>query len=378
MENIQILDNSTVHRLLINLSKEQAIGFRDIVEQTFENFSVGNERQYQPMPSGVQRENGQNALFRPFTSDESVGTKITVDPVPLPDGTRRPLHGVIVLCDGTGNPTGILGGEEVTGYRTSMNAMVPFSWRKTVEKIVVFGTGMQALWHTRLILTLRGAEVKSITYVNPGRKDDVDSIIAKVSSENSTLWKSSCVFDGIHDALTTSTYQQKIAALLSKADCIFCTTPSKTPLFAEKHLTQGRQQGRKPFVCAIGSWQAEMIEVDPSVLHGAIAASDGYNPMTGEPRGAVLVDDREFGLRNCGELVKSQIPAGDIVEIGEIIALRNGKAKPELLNTENSRKAKANEFISEGFVVYKSVGVSLTDLTVSNAILALSRRQHHL
>ena len=152
------------------------------------------------MPSSVQRENGQNALLRPFTSDDSVGIKTTVDPVPLPDGSRRPLHGVIVLCDGTGNPTGILGGEEVTGYRTSMNAMVLFSWQKTVEKIVIFGTGMQALWHTRLILTLRGADVKSITYVNPGRKDDVNKINAIVSNENSTLWKSSCVFDGINDS----------------------------------------------------------------------------------------------------------------------------------------------------------------------------------
>lgn len=376
MANIQILDNSTINQLLINLSKEEAIGFRTIVEQTFEDFSIGNERQYQPMPSTVQRENGQHTLFRPFTSDGSVGTKITVEPAPKPDGSRDPLHGVIVLCDGTGNPTGLLGGEEVTGYRTSMNAMVPFSWRKNVEKILIFGTGVQAIWHTRLILTLRGTEVKSITYVNPGRKNDVDRVVAKVSSENSTLWRSSCTFHGIYDHPTSSTYQQKITASLRDADCIFCTTPSKTPLFAAEHLIHRREQGHQPFVCAIGSWQPEMIEVDPSVLYSAIAAPNAYNPMTGESRGVVLVDDRDFGLEHCGELVKSKVGAGDIVELGEIIALRKAKAKQNLLNTEHVRKV--DEFISEGFVVYKSVGVSLTDLTVSNAILGLSRRQHRL
>lgn len=121
-----------------------------------------------------------------------------------------------------------------------------------------------------------------------------------------------------------------------------------------------------------------MIDVYPSVLYSAIATQNAYNPMTGEPRGVVLVDDRAFWLRDCGELVKTQIPTADVLETGEIIALRNGRAKPEPLNAEHTRKVKANRFISEGFVFYKSVGVSLTDLTVSNAILALSKRQHHL
>jgi len=50
-----------------------------------------------------------------------------------------------VLCDGKGNPIGVLSAEEVIGYRTSMDAMVPFSWRKHVDNIVVFESGMQAL-----------------------------------------------------------------------------------------------------------------------------------------------------------------------------------------------------------------------------------------
>jgi ornithine cyclodeaminase/alanine dehydrogenase-like protein (mu-crystallin family) len=51
---------------------------------------------------------------------------------------------------------------------------------ETVENIVIFGGGMEALWHARLILTLRGFEVKTITFVNPS-KERVDKLIETVS-----------------------------------------------------------------------------------------------------------------------------------------------------------------------------------------------------
>ncbi|EYE95569.1 NAD(P)-binding protein [Aspergillus ruber CBS 135680] len=371
MANVQVLDNPTIHDLLINLSLEETIVFRKILEQTFEDVSVGGERQYQPMPSVANRANGQNTLFRPFTSDSSIGAKITVEPAPASDGTKDPLHGIIVLTDGKGNPTAILSSEEVTGYRTSMNAMVPFSWRKHVDNILVFGGGMQALWHTRLILALRGSEVKNITYASP-IKDHVNKLIATVTKENQSRWNSNASFHFIDT--TATNYQRDLQALLKITDAVFCTTPSQIPLFPASYLTQGRS--RQPFISAIGSWQPQMVELEHALLHHAISANDGYNPVTGEIRGVVLTDDRDFALQNCGELVNSGIPAKDVVELGEIIALKKCK---EI--SKQDQIDKAIKFISEGFVAYKSIGVSLTDLTVSNAILELAKnkqRQQHL
>ena len=365
MANIQVLDNPAVHNLLINLSQDEAITLRQIVEQTFEDFSVGGERQYQPMPSVANRANGQNTLFRPFTSDSSIGTKITVEPAPGPDGKKDPLHGIVVLCDGKGNPTGILSSEEVTGYRTSMNAMVPFSWRKHVDHVVIFGGSMQALWHTRLILTLRGLEVKSITYANPF-KEQVDKLVATVSQENQTRWKSRCSFHFLDT--TASSFEREIQTLLGRVDCVFCTTPSKKPLFPATFLTQRKSSSRQPFISAIGSWQPDMLELDHALLHHGISTSDGYNPVTGEAKGVAMTDDRDFALQNCGELVNSGIAAKDVVELGEVIALR--KRSKNSNHTE-----KTSRFISEGFVVYKSIGVSMTDLTVSNAILELFQKK---
>lgn len=367
MADIKFFDNPAIYDVLINLSQSEAIGFRDIVEKTFEDVSVGGERQYQPMPSVSNRANGQNTLFRPFTSDSSVGTKITVEPAPNPDGTKEALHGTIILTDGIGIPTAVLSSEEVTGYRTSMNVMVPFSWRKHVENIVIFGGGMQALWHTRLILTLRGPEVKSITYANPV-EEQVTKLIATINKEKQGRWTTSASFHFLNT--TASSYQAELQALLKTADAVFCTTPSRKPLFPASYLTQGRT--RQPFISAIGSWLPEMWELDHGLLHHAISGADGYNPVSGERRGVVLTDDRDFALQNCGELVNSGIAAKDVVELGEIISLQKDKSSAKIEQTA--------KFISEGFVAYKSIGVSLTDLTVSNGILELlkNKRREHL
>ncbi|KAE8379837.1 hypothetical protein BDV26DRAFT_258658 [Aspergillus bertholletiae] len=368
MSEIRILDNSAIHGLLINLSKAETVGFRQVVERTFEDFSANGERPYQPMPSVANRPNGQNTLFRPFTSDTGIGTKITVEPAPRPDGKKDPLHGVIVLCDGKGNPKGLLSSEEVTGYRTSMNVMVPFSWRKHVGDIIIFGSGMQALWHTRLILMLRGSEVRSITYVSPMR-DQAQQLIATVSTENSARWKSNCSFAVIDN--NSPDFQQQLELGLRNVDCIFCTTPSKKPLFPASYVAN--RGSRQPLISAIGSWQADMIELDPQLLNLAVAPNAGYNFLTGKDDGVILVDDRDFALTNSGELVKSRTNAKDVIELGEILALRSGKLSPESMR--EMAVEKTDRFVAEGLVIYKSVGVSLTDLTVSDAILKLSRER---
>lgn len=54
MSDVRVLDNSTLRDLLLNQSKEETIGFRNIAEKTFEDFSTSGERQYQPGPSVIR------------------------------------------------------------------------------------------------------------------------------------------------------------------------------------------------------------------------------------------------------------------------------------------------------------------------------------
>lgn len=115
------------------------------------------------------------------------------------------------------------------------------------------------------------------------------------------------------------------------------------------------------------------MELDPALLHHAVASESGYNPASGDTSGVVLVDDRDYALQNSGKVVQSKLSASEMVELGQIVALRSGKAQP--LNHEHIDRT--NAFISQGFVVYKSIGVGLTDLTAANVTLALKRKQQH-
>jgi ornithine cyclodeaminase/alanine dehydrogenase-like protein (mu-crystallin family) len=198
-------------------------------------------------------------------------------------------------------------------------------------------------------------------------------LIETVSQENDARWESDCSFHFIDT--TASDFQQQIQSRLSDIDCVFCTTPSREALFPASYLTKRNSNGRQPFISAIGSWQSDMLELDPALLHHAIASETGYNPASGYSSGVVLVDDRDYALHNSGEVVQSKVTANDMVELGQIVALRSGKTKP--LNSQHITQT--NAFISQGFVVYKSIGVGLTDLTAANATLALrKKKQHHL
>lgn len=372
MTTIQHLRNDEIHELLISLNKDEVTNIKHAMEKTFEDFSVGGERPRQPDPCSSNRPDGRRILYRGFSSDLSVGAKIVVESPVGPDGVKNPLRGIVVLMDGLGVPKSIMDAEEVTGYRTSMNAMVPFSWRKNVGQIVIFGTGMQALWHSRLIIQLKGSEVSRITYVS-GSKSRALDIIATISAENQARWEAPVSFDFLVTTTSSSgsdggeNKEDNITTLLNTADCVFCTTPSTSPLFKANQIGQRLEAdaSRKPLISAVGSWQADMIELDPELLRLVVNSSDRYNPQSGASRGALLVDDRDFAMESTGELVRSKCASSDVVELGYIIAMLNGSVQSV---DGDGGIERTRHMISEGFVIYKSIGVSTTDLAMCNAI----------
>ncbi|KAL6231948.1 hypothetical protein BDW75DRAFT_243446 [Aspergillus navahoensis] len=114
MAFIRVLDNSTIHNLLINLSRQETLNFLHIFEQTLLEFH--NKRM--SLPAYTQR--GQPAQWpeyslSPFTSTPNIGAKIIIDPGPDASGKIDPQSGVIVLCDEKGVPSDVLSAGEVTG-----------------------------------------------------------------------------------------------------------------------------------------------------------------------------------------------------------------------------------------------------------------------
>lgn len=366
-----ILGDGEIRNLLLTLSKPEIFTFKTALENVLIDFSVGGEGQYQPTPDFVNRPEGQKTLFRTFTSPDGVGTKIVVTPAPIKDENgntvNRPLGGLLSLCDSAGVPTGILNAAEPTGYRTTLSALIPWTWRKCTKNIVVFGAGKQGLWHTRLALALRGDEIKKITIVNRsvGRARD---LVKQVTEENEKYWKSEAKLDVLDPA--QSDYDEALASFLGSADAVFCTVGSTSPLFQLKQILGDGSRSRLPFVGAIGSWQPDMIELDPEMLHYAASRDDSYSPRGA--KGSILVDDLEEALVKSGEVIQSGLKEDSLLQVGEILDWLDNKSerKPE------GGIAKLKTWISEGFVVYKGIGVSVTDIAAGNAILELARKRN--
>jgi ornithine cyclodeaminase/alanine dehydrogenase-like protein (mu-crystallin family) len=278
MAKFTVLGDAVIKSLLLDLSKEEIQLFQTELEDCLIAYSRGRERQYQPSPGIINRPDLRKVLFRPFTSPETVGTKIFVHPAPTSEASdscreqiegatprkenqQLPPHGLVVLCDKSGNPTCFLNAEEVTGYRTSISAMIPYMMRRRTRNIIVFGAGRQALWHSRLALALRGPEIMSITIANRSEAR-AQELIQTLKEENQLRWRSPCTFSFLTSSQSAA--EEELQFLLAEADVIFCTVPSQQPLFSLESLALDERQGRYPLISAVGSWQANMIEVDPA------------------------------------------------------------------------------------------------------------------
>lgn len=362
MTTCTILDRKTVHQILTNLSKEDNYTFRNELAESLVQFSISGEREYQPEPTAVNRPDGRKILFRPFTSQNGPGIKIIVDPLAVrtfpqpPESTikteKPTLHGVLVLCDENGLPTGLINADEITGYRTSLSVMIPYLWRTRTANIVVFGAGKQALWHIRLALVFRGAEIQRITIVNRSQERS-HSLVAAIQRENQRQWQYAVEFNII--GADQPDNESTIRRALDVADVIFCTTPSERPLFPAGFIAVEK---RGCFISGVGSWQANMTEIDPILLRAA--ANSNLS-------GAVIVDDRQGAYKSSGEIIQSNLQDEQILELGDLINLSS--LSPDEFSGKMSRR------LADGLVIYKSVGVSMTDLATGNTLLSLARRQ---
>ncbi|ETS74136.1 hypothetical protein PFICI_14002 [Pestalotiopsis fici W106-1] len=374
MADLNILGNSQVHDLLIGLSRSDIQSIKNEIGESLIQFSTGPEEAYQPEPGIVVRPDGQKVLFRPFTSVERVGVKVIVEPpsrsASAPANLQTlggqpsalaPIRGLLAVCDKDGRAVGVINAEEVTGYRTSLSAMIMYMERLKTDNIVVFGAGMQALWHIRLALALRGDEIKRIHVINrsPSR---AEATVKKLREENQHRWKSCAKIDFL--ASTHKKYESELERLTGEADAIFCTIPSGKPHFPASYIKLDETNTKGPYISAIGSWQPGMIELDPSLMRRAAEASIRYH-LPGHPEGAVIVDDRKCCLLHTDELIQSKLHGRQTIAVGEILQMK-----------QRASGCSMDAWLKEGFVIYKSVGVGVTDLAAGNAILSLAAKHH--
>ena len=349
-----ILSDNDVKAILSSLSREDVSKVADDFIQSLVQYSCHNEAQYQPERAVIKR-GDHSSLFMPATTPGHIGVKIVgISPAkpPSPDEKPKPgLQATLTVCDAGGKAVGVLNAAEITAFRTALGSILLYRLRKRTENIVVFGAGAQARWHIRLALILRGDEIKKITIINRG-KARTDELVAGLKETGVPS----------HVALEVKQEEQSLEDLLVEADVVFCGVPSTTPLFPASYLTSEEARQKTRYISAIGSYRLDMQEIDPELLK-IIADPQGlFKDQVYQ--GKVAVDSAEGCLVESGELDRAEIRKDGMLEVGKIQELRESGSSDGL-----------KEWLEDGFVVYKSVGVGIMDIAIGSKLLALAKEK---
>ncbi|KAF5678617.1 hypothetical protein FHETE_1169 [Fusarium heterosporum] len=351
-----VLSDSNVSHILDTLSPSDVTDLANALENALIQYSCNNEQKYQPHRAVVDRD-GQVSLFMPGTTSQLLGVKIVgITPTEKLKPSEAGLKSVLTLCDARGDAIGTLNAAALTAFRTSLGSMLAYRFRQNTENIVVFGAGKQALWHIRLALLLKEKAIKSVTIVNRS-EERTQQLIESLRSNEASPWPSHITlqpFDpkGDRDAALES--------LVVDADVLFFTTPSTQPLFPAVYLTSEKAMKKTRYLAAIGSYRLDMQEIDPELLKQVVNpegpfVSVGYS-------GSVAVDSRDGCLQEAGELVKAEVPTDKMLEVGQLFQTKNAENPGDL-----------NKWLESGFVIYKSVGTGVMDLSIGQELLRLAR-----
>ncbi|CAZ81541.1 unnamed protein product [Tuber melanosporum] len=266
-------------------------------------------------------------------------TSIKSVTLPTPPAPPSPPNGVITLQDAAGRLLAVLNAEEITAFRTACVSIALLLGRirygLAVKKAVVFSTGKQAEWISRLLLKLCPTLGRlSIIGREGNSPEKMEAFVGKfrggVESGTRVGWKT---YGGGID--------QDVQDELHEADAIFCCTPSRVELFPVEFLTDEKER----YISLIGSYKPHMKELSPGYLRRESVT--------------VVVDSVEACLVEAGEVIQAGLKAEDLMDIGSVVSdLENGLGEKYL-----------------GDVVFKCVGLAIMDLIAAEEIVKIAKEQ---
>ncbi|KAK8084711.1 hypothetical protein PG997_005982 [Apiospora hydei] len=245
-----------------------------------------------------------------------------------PDQPALKPTGSVTVFSPQGVPTGFLHAKTLTAFRTALASSCLLTKRQHVRTLTVFGSGLQAYWHVRLALMLRGDKVKQVYVINRQFSDSARAILKKfyavpLETREREGW------DTVKFSVLTPSYgeyERLTKEYVRAADVIYCCTPSHEPLFDPSILTNtnGRRKGR--LVVAIGSYKPEMREIPRELLEQAVRGTHGsagvHFHKHATEGGVVVVDTLDGAMKEAGEIIEAGIQPNQLVELGELVMIR--------------------------------------------------------
>ncbi|PYI05002.1 proline utilization protein PrnX-like protein [Aspergillus sclerotiicarbonarius CBS 121057] len=338
--------------------------------------SISSEGSEQSMSSHEDAETGSSS---PSSSSKSLAPGC-VNQQPIDTGLSNTMgawpaagtrdtspQGSVTLLDETSMPFGLINAHELTPFRTALTATMTLNKRKRVRTVVVFGAGKQAYWHIRLALILRGEGIKRVYIINRSF-DRAAQLLQDIYSPENASWRGDVKFSAVSTDFVE--YKRILHDALLKADAIFCCTPSTEPLFPAEILTSrdGRRKGR--LISAIGSYKPHMTELPPELLRDEVQVHSSHRHFHKHVKrsGVVVVDSLDAALKEAGEIVQAGIRPHQVVELGELLIVREASRDGDSEDGKSLR-----DWVERGNVIFKSVGMGLMDLVTGGDLVRLAR-----
>lgn len=252
-------------------------------------------------------------LLMPAESSSYVGVKVISLNHDAPAGFPR-AQGIYTLFDARSlSPVALLDAVELTAIRTAavsalaVERLAP----EAATRLVVMGTGPQAVSHARAIAAIR--DLSDIRVV--GRRSGAVAEICETLTAHGLPAAPGAVAD------------------LAEADIVACCTASPEPLFDSAVLTP------EAVVTAIGSHHPDRREVDAALVRDAF----------------VVVESRDSALREAGDIIMAGDQPAELID-ASLAELVTGSVRPPA-----------------GRRLFKSVGEAWEDLALASLAFELDQ-----
>ncbi|KAI1178280.1 UbiD family decarboxylase [Nemania sp. FL0916] len=362
--SLAVLSDEAISDLLENLTRDEAHHFQDALKNALHEYSTGTQPGYKAVdtspyhqPERVSTYSDRTratTLFMPSISPNGHGVKVVT--VSSPHASRSPATikptGSLTLYSPDGSPIGFLHAQTLTAFRTALASSCLLVKRTTVRTLTVFGSGLQAYWHIRLALMLRGKTIRVVNIINRQFSDNAKHILRQFYAVPTEV-KEREGWDEVQFSMLTpgyGEYQRLQKEHLRAADVIYCCTPSTEDLFDATILTshEGRKKGR--LIVAVGSYTKDMRELPRELINQATRHHQRghfhYHKHATEG-GVIVVDSLDGVLKEAGEIIDAGLGPTQLVEIGELIMINRAR-DDDSSSTEASSLSESIEKLDVG------------------------------
>ncbi|KAK7418566.1 hypothetical protein QQX98_003911 [Neonectria punicea] len=329
---LTILSDEQVNTVFENLNLDDLDEFRSVLASALHEFSTNVKAPMEfQQPRGVTTIHPDTQVKTSYMSScGPCGMACKVVSRLNPDIAKDqhvkyiPPSGVLSLFKPDGSLLGLVNPKALTAFRTALASACLLSRRNHVKTITVFGSGMQAYWHVRLALMMRGNTIKHVNVINRSFSDNAAGLLKRFAviphkqREGWTETQFGLLTPTFHE------YNRLVKEQIREADVIYCCTPSQEPLFDGSILTshEGRKKGR--LIIAVGSHGPHMRELPDDLIQMAVKhheKSHRHFHKHAIDGGVIVVDNLEGVIKDAGEIIMGKVDPNHLVELGELVML---------------------------------------------------------